>query len=411
MAVVIYQCTVCKREIELIRNKRGLETVGPCTITHGCRGRLHQQDVRLDFVRGRQVPDVVGLENWRQRKMLYNHTQVLEQQTWVIKHSLGTFPSVQVFVKRPLSENQENLEEITPKDVWIVDDNTLEVVFEKVESGVAQVLARSSDPDLIQPRIQPEFAPPIEKMQLTNSGEITVAVKADIIGNINDPISFTMQYRTADGSLIEQDYVADSTPSILSPWRDKDTIVIKGKSYNVRSFQLINQLMVEGTVITGSTMEFKRIDPVENMNISIDSVDLSTNELVFVDTTQISNHTPYFRPDTIFLIDGSTLNRGVWVVESSNYDLITHETRVKVTEPLNDNLLGVVRSTGSRDIARNEVLVLLATGGQFYDKVENKFIDVKSAVGLSAFFYDSGEFFAFGDVIQTVYPPIRSLSR
>ena len=98
MAIVVYKCDVCKRDIELEQNIKGLENIQRCTITHGCRGKLYQTKVLPDYVRGRLPDQVAGLDDWRQRTVLYNHEQTIESDSWLVNHNLGTFPSVSVFV-------------------------------------------------------------------------------------------------------------------------------------------------------------------------------------------------------------------------------------------------------------------------------------------------------------------------
>src|SRR5271154_1037212 len=98
MAVVAYACTVCKRTIDLVQNKIGLDWVGGCNITLGCRGVLQQQEVYPDYIRGSLPPSVVGLKNWVQRQVLYNFTQTVDRTTWTINHDLGILPSVVVFI-------------------------------------------------------------------------------------------------------------------------------------------------------------------------------------------------------------------------------------------------------------------------------------------------------------------------
>ena len=118
MAVVVYKCDVCKREIQLQRKIRSLESIGRCTITNGCRGSLYQIDLLEDFVRGALPDPVSGLDDWQQRKVLHNHEQAIERDEWIIEHNMGSFPIVSVFVDRPIEGDLENREEITPDMIY-----------------------------------------------------------------------------------------------------------------------------------------------------------------------------------------------------------------------------------------------------------------------------------------------------
>ena len=84
MAIVVYKCDVCDREIEILQNPEGLETVGRCVITDGCRGNLYQIDTKQDFIRGKFPETVAGLTDWTQRKVLYDHTQSVATFQWRI---------------------------------------------------------------------------------------------------------------------------------------------------------------------------------------------------------------------------------------------------------------------------------------------------------------------------------------
>ena len=149
MSIVVYRCDVCTREIELQKNPNGVETIQRCKITHGCRGKLYQVDVLPDYIRGSLPDNVTGLENWVQRRVLSDHTQSIERSEWTVTHNLGAFPSYSVFVDRPLVDDLEHREEITPTDVEIVDSNTLILKFDRNWSGIAQFVARASDPQLL----------------------------------------------------------------------------------------------------------------------------------------------------------------------------------------------------------------------------------------------------------------------
>ena len=270
MAIVVYKCNTCKRDIELQRNITGLETVGRCVITHGCRGTLYQTELYPDYVRG-TIPDpVVGLDDWKQRKVLHNHLQAIERDEWVIEHNMGVVPSVSVFVNRPIQGNEDNQEEIIPSDVIAVGDNILRLLFERPWSGRAQLVSKQSDPNLLRPttRIFEEVATPF---QISNMGEVSIATKIPeavrIDPLLDDPVvSLLVEFNTTAGGILQELYIADNQPSILSPWQGSEfsTVIIKTKTrdpFTSRSFNAITQNMTAGTVDSGSTFKFVGIDP------------------------------------------------------------------------------------------------------------------------------------------------------
>ena len=328
MTVIVYKCNVCKREIELQQNVDGLETIGRCTITHGCRGALYQTAVRDDFVRGKIPESVAGLDNWQQRKVLFNHQQSIERSEWLIIHNLGTYPSVSVFVDRPIEGDLDNREEITPEDIEIVDDNTLILRFDRPWSGIAQLVARQSDPDLLRPFVS--VIPEVEDIrQLSNNGEITIATRISTIG---EPASLQVEltYSTTQNTTPVVIYDADDQPAIDSAWQTFNKIVFKGKIYTVRSFNGITPDMISGVIGNGSTFRVTRIEA-----------------------------------------DGSL-----------------------------------------RAPQQNEVIILANSPFEDVDKVTDKYVDVASVTeteNIFSFIYDVGEFYAEPDIVQSVYPLIRSV--
>jgi len=258
MAIVVYKCDVCKREIELQRNITGLERVNRCTVTLGCRGKLYQTKNLPDYIRGNMPDEVSGLDDWQPRRVLYNHTQTIARDTWTIEHDLGTNPSISVFVKRPLENDLEHQEEITPTDVVIVDKNTLTLVFDRAWSGVAQLVARQTDPDLLHPVTTTAAVETVAYQRLTNSGEITIATTValgDPEGNVYIDATFT----NTIGVQYTKTFTVDSYPSIDSPWSDVGRVVVKGKVYKVRSFNLIIPEIIGGEVVSGSTIKLTNI--------------------------------------------------------------------------------------------------------------------------------------------------------
>ena len=58
MAVIVFRCTDCDREIQIIEQPQGLETIGRCIVTNKCRGNLYRVDRKEDFAVGEFPPDV-----------------------------------------------------------------------------------------------------------------------------------------------------------------------------------------------------------------------------------------------------------------------------------------------------------------------------------------------------------------
>ncbi len=348
MAIVVYKCDVCKRDVELERNVEGLENIQRCTITHGCRGKLYQIQVFPDFVRGRLPDQVAGLDDWRQRKVLYNHIQAIQNDTWIIKHDLGTFPSVSVFINAPTEDDPDNIVEIQTEDTIIIDEDNLILKFGQQFAGQAQLVARQSDPDLLRP-ITGVKIPTVELQQVSASslpdsgtasfGEITIATR---ISTVAEPqtLELGITYTNTENDTIDKVYVADAnTLGSVSPWRDIDRVIIKGKVYTIRTFTGLIPEIFDETISSGSTFIFNTI-----------SSDNTGSPISYGTHRAITQ-------DEVYLL-----------YASSPFDTV---------DKLTDQYIDV--------------------------------FDVSTTQNPFAFVYDTGEFFATPDVIRTIYPLIRSV--
>ena len=258
MAIVTYKCDVCKREIELQRNIHGLETPQRCIITHGCRGKLIHKEIFPDFIRGSTPDDVIGLDNWQQRKVLFDYEQAIERDQWTIEHNLGNSVNVSAFVNQPTEDDPENLVEIEPDDIIVISADIIKLIFSRPYSGKAQLVARASDPQLLQPKITEEDES-VTSHQISSTAEISIATLVT-----NQDINLEVTYRTPQETTVVTTYVLDDQPSLLSPWVSVNQVVIKGKLYLVRSFNaLFNDIPT--IVGNGSTFRFTAIDDNNNL--------------------------------------------------------------------------------------------------------------------------------------------------
>jgi len=287
MAIVTYLCDTCDRQIDLPQNKKGLEVVQRCIITDGCRGKLSQIKFQQDYLRGEYPAAVEGLDDWSQRKMLYTHEQAVKSDTWTVVHNLGVFPSIQVFVTRPVSVSTEasasvpcelrnyeeattELLEITPEDIRTVSVNEFVVEFDRPEQGTIQCIARSSKPVIIN---QPtEVVDEIQPFLLTKNSELTIATV--------DPVSsIEIEYIAPDGSVSSVVYNIISTPpnSTVSPWADAtDGIFVNGTKYLTHSLDISDP-----SIVSGSSFYVNRIN-----GIIFDELNFGKNELLFLLTAE-----------------------------------------------------------------------------------------------------------------------------
>ena len=288
MAIVVYKCTVCDREIQLIENPEGFERVNQCIITNECRGTLYRVDRLEDFAVGQPPLDVPGLTNYIQRKVLFNHEQSIPESVWIVVHNLGVNPTVQTVVDR--SEEVDGVivvtrEEIEPELIEIIDSNTMRITFDRTETGIAQFIARSSAPNKEAQAIETTtglVADDIVYFQVSNDGTLTIAVDDEAIlyggsppdngleGSpptpktsvpisifyIDDPESFDITAAT------EVVYDALFPPVSSSPWNDADFVFANGKRYTVRTITYGDPVNDEG-VPNGTTVFLQQLPTTE----------------------------------------------------------------------------------------------------------------------------------------------------
>ncbi len=300
MTVVVYKCDVCAREITLPQNPQGLETISRCVITQGCRGHLHQLSVKQDFIRGSFPTAVANLKDWTQRKILYTHTQTVQSTHWTVVHNLGVKPNVQVFVKNPLNPTGP-LIEIFPEKITIIDLNNLTLDFAELESGVAQLTTASSANTV---NAETVVVPVSEPFQLSSSSELTIATL-----NANLTISIGLTFKASPDQVVTYSGI-NNIPSIVSPWVGNNTVLIKNKVYTVRSFQILNPLILNGTIRNSTSVYFSALNGVafnsEDILILLakppfQTADKITNE--FVNVSKISSTLPemYYTDGNMFI--------------------------------------------------------------------------------------------------------------
>lgn len=314
MATVRYKCSVCKREIELPENKRGLEVIDKCIITLGCRGDLYRIDRNPDFVRGEYPLRVGGLTDWSARRVLYNHTQSVASREWRIVHDLGVAPSVQVLIDRAVLSGEDT--ELVPCAVRTLDateqfetlDFSIEIVsaneilltFTDPQSGFAQLIARST----AGRTFEETAAEPVEPFQLTNDTLLTIATLNDTIptgASFNLDVVYTPP---SSGSITQTYSVGSGLPLVTSPWNDFTTILIEGKRYKVRTIDMFIPEFSNGIIGNGSSFYFSQISGIGSpIGRSIaareifillalspyDNVDKVLNQLINVNRVNASN--------------------------------------------------------------------------------------------------------------------------
>lgn len=284
----VYSCDVCNRYVRLPDNPLGLNILHRCIITKGCLGSLHKVlNKKLISQISTITPSVEGVADWFQRKIVHTHTQTAPTKQWVFDHDLGSIPVVQVFIDRgiPNSTNTELLETELYTQTSTSTHTTIN--FDVSQTGIAQCLALSST------TVQPKTVQVTTNVQLTNKGELTIATldSAPAIG-------LTVRYTdTNTGETIDVRYFSvDNSPSILSPWASISNILLNGKRYYVRSFNIAttpggNAFFASGRPLTsGFSITFPELESTYNTNVILlaaspyTAIDKITNSFIDIAT-------------------------------------------------------------------------------------------------------------------------------
>ena len=247
MAVIVFRCTDCDREIQIIEQPQGLETIGRCVITNKCRGNLYRINRKDDFVVGEFPSDVRGLTNWIQRNVVHDHIQAIAAIEWVVIHNLGVNPTVQVEVDRESIVDgvvTTTRIEIEPQSVTLVDENTLTIQFDRPESGIGQIIARST----AATQSVEVVAESITYLPVTTDGILTIAANLDSLQFPAGSATGTCLVRmyildqetldeTAFESAVSKNFTA-TAPVNTSPWSDTDEIFVNGVTYTVLTIDI-----------------------------------------------------------------------------------------------------------------------------------------------------------------------------
>jgi len=257
MSIVVYQCDTCNRDIDIVRNEHGLDTINRCVITHGCKGTLHQIQERPTGVRGTPTEDVDGLDNFRQRNILHVHDQTLSSSSWTVNHNLNTDPSSHVYIHTIALDGNRSTKLVDPETyvVTYIDADTSVIEFASATTGVVHSVARSSNPADDQVKL----ADPIF-VQVSANAILTIATAEFSGQSVIQMMSF-ISPSTGSVVVTPVEFTAhkdDTTSEIAlfnTPWQDTDTVLANGQPYKVRSVR-ISDIIQSQNIEPGSPFFF-----------------------------------------------------------------------------------------------------------------------------------------------------------
>lgn len=276
-----YQCDTCARKIRVPTNRYGLTIIQRCIITQNCLGKLHPILTAQEANNVSSVPpSVPGVVNWSQRKVFFAFEQPIASTIWTVDHNLNNKPTVQVFVTQGSGDN-EMLVEVDPLAIRIINPNTIEIEFENAQKGIAQLVTLASA-NTTNPSVTTVTTTTQDTLLLTKAGEMTIATL-----DTTTLISFTITYRTPNvpEGFINVAYVGvDNVPSINSPWAGAHRVFIGGKTYTVRSFNILQQptappVFADNLIANGTQFYFSSLPSTPNRNLIL----LGTSPFTVVD--------------------------------------------------------------------------------------------------------------------------------
>ena len=238
MAIIIYECDTCNRKVEKQQNEQGLEVFGRCIITNGCKGSLHKFGEKPLHVIPNIPPKEDGLDDWIQRKVLYNHEQLIKTREWRIVHNMGLEPSVQVHIERIQNDKTTILEEVVPLTTTFVDGNTIVITFDENQSGVVQCIGRSSSGGQVTQYI--DEVPPVAKTeevltQITTDGVLVIGISHTILIEVCVNVNF-IQITDPDRTIQQFPILFKSNTNVegvTSPWFNNSQVLVNGTLYNL----------------------------------------------------------------------------------------------------------------------------------------------------------------------------------
>lgn len=202
-----------------------------CIITAGCSGYLRKDpNQKKVFEIPVTPPEVPGVADWVQRKRLANHIQDVKSAVWLVKHNLGVVPTIHVFVDREVNGVKSQTQVIPSKTV-VLSPYTMEVFFDRPESGIAQCTSQSS---AVSTRIQSTAEK--EPVFLSGNGTLTFATL-----DLSPLYNLAITYSNAT-SAVTIEYAGGATTNIgaglNSPWSGHRYVFVEGKKYAVRELNI-----------------------------------------------------------------------------------------------------------------------------------------------------------------------------
>jgi hypothetical protein len=272
MATVTYKCNICDRDIDLLENSNGLTTFSKCVITYGCKGKLLKTKRNPDNIREKFPSEVPGLEDYSQRRVLFNYTQTLPNNVWVIDHDLGTNPATTIYI----NDAAGKLSKLDPDqyEILFVNKNQIRVTFDNFYNGKAQLVSRSSI------KLTPQMVGnDVALFQVTAEGYFTFAVPK-YLTKFQYPPSLlptpSLPYKLDDTPIRievsikkpneEEELCTEFLSNSLTevPWAGWNEVLVRRR----RNYYLFSKSILDFRTLGGDTLKFSDIPTGTQLKIT-----------------------------------------------------------------------------------------------------------------------------------------------
>jgi len=315
--IIVYKCDVCDRTVELQRKPRSIETVGKCIITANCRGKLYvERLIKTTSPFIKRTEEVLGLDNFYPRTKFFKFTQKFEKLNWYINHNLESFPIISIY------DDDSNIVPDSEFTVNIINKNTIEIVFNTLRSGTAELYVREvSVANQSQAAVTVEEPVQVSTNLLTGTMAVLTrlprTVEEIVTDENGDPVfdefgqpttttpADTVRFKlTSSTGQVQFSSAEINSVSGNSPWSGYKKIIIRNKSYYVGFVDFFSNDFNQSLISSGTSITIDSSDQNLTHFLLADSpferVDILRNRILEVSKVNLSNGSLFFDNDEIF---------------------------------------------------------------------------------------------------------------
>lgn len=271
--LVAYACDVCNRSVKLPVDPFSVDSSSACKITRDCKGNLTKI---LSLAQAAKAPTfptpVANLQDWFARPVFFNFDQTIESDVWTITHNLGIKPAIHAFVNIVVN-GAVTPTETSAYEVLVDNLNTISLKFARPFSGQVHCVASASRNYVNPQAANATTTSAVDVPLSTSDGTVAIATLSN-----NSIVNLQVTFITGTASKVNVTYVGlPIGGTIQSPWAGSSTVVIAGKRYSVRSFNLATTPLAPSYFQSGAIPEGATFAVT-----AIDGIPIKSGELVYL---------------------------------------------------------------------------------------------------------------------------------